>query len=484
MKYFDSQVWGTIALLVVGCSLDRYPSESDAGIPIADAAPSDGFVHLAVDASLRYQTLEGFGAAVAWYAETLAAFPADSPVYDVAFRDLGLDIIRFRNRYGRQDAGNSSDITAETQILQRATQSLGHAPKVLLSSWSPPGPLKGSGLENCTNDKTTCTLTKDANGRYVYDQFATYFVDALNYYTTVGIRPDYLSIQNEPDFVPNGWEGCYFSPTETTTYPGYDAALSAVHSAIAQQNPGLKIIGPENYSLANGALGNYLVTATRGLLYGAAHHLYQSNFWRAPDTYLASMTDAKTSAAALPLFETEFDTQGDGNLTGGFETAWVMHNALAVEGVSAFLYWSLVWGGGVGQTPGGLIWLAGGQYTIRDQYYAVRHFARFTDPGYTRVDAQSNSSDVRVSGYLAPDNSQLTLIILNTGLGDTQVKLDSTKNFTTEASEIYRTIYRTGDAGTSEYWSSLGSLDSNQPLLMPSHSVATLVLHTEISDAN
>src|ERR1039458_7182559 len=153
------------------------------------------------------------------------------------------------------------------------------------------------------------------------------------------------------------------------------------------------------------------------------------------------MTDANSVAAGLPLFETEFDTAGDGNVAGGFETAWVMHNALAVEGVSAFLYWGLVWGGRATQTPsGGLIWLVGNQYTLRDQYYSMRHFSLYTDPGYVRIDTQSSLPDVRASAYLAPDGSRLTLVVLNVGYTDAQVMIDSIAGFTSSQSEIYRTI--------------------------------------------
>ncbi len=488
MNFTERKIFGALALLAAGCSMDRYSSNPSGVTVNNDAAPSDGIAHLSIDADTHYQTLEGFGAAVAWYAESLAAFPSDSPIFDLAFRDLGLDMLRFRNRYGRQDQGSSSDITAEVTILQRATQSLGHLPKILLSSWSPPASLKASGFENCTNNdpnnKTDCTLAKDSSNNFVYDQFADYFVAALNYYATSGIHPDYLSIQNELNYVPNGWEGCYFEPTETNDFPGYDEALSAVRGALASVGNTPKIIGPEAYSLSNGALGSFVTDTTRPMLDGVAHHLYSSNYWRTPDSYLSQMMDANQTAAGLPLFETEFDTQNDGNVAGGFETAWVIHNALAVEGVSTFLYWGLVWGGKPGQTPSGsLLWLVGNQYTIRDQYYAMRHFARFTDPGYERVAAQSTSSDVRVSAYLAPDNSQLTVVMLNTGFNNAQVEIDAVNGFTQGTSELYRTTFVSGDGGTSETWNPLGSLNPNQPLPMPSHSVVTLVLHASASDA-
>ena len=489
MNLRKSLTIGALAMATASCSLDmsRYPSATKDTADSSQQIPSDGIAHLTIDTSKTYQTLEGFGAAVAWYAESLAAFPSDSPINDLAFRDLGLDILRFRNRYGRLDQNSSSDITAEATVLQRATQSLGRAPKVLLSSWSPPASLKASGRENCTssdpNNKANCTLARDASNNFVYDQFAAYIVSSLSYYAGAGIHPDFLSIQNEPNYVPNSWEGCYFQPSETSDFPGYDKALTAVSGALASLDTVPKMIGPEPISLSSGSLGAYVNDTARPLLYGLAHHLYSSNVWRAPDGYLAQMSDANTVAAGRPLFETEFDTQNDGNVAGGFETAWVMHNSLAIEGVSAFLYWGLVWGGRTGTTPsGGLIWLTGTAYTPRDQYYAVRHFARFTDPGYQRVDTQSSESDVRVSAYLAPDQQQLTIVVLNTGLVEAQVKLDS-MNYDAASSETYRTTFVTGDGGTSETWHDLGPFDTSQLFPMPSHSVATIVFHASAPDA-
>ena len=375
--------------------------------------------------------------------------------------------------------------------------SLGHAPKLLLSSWSPPGTLKASGVERChhsdPNNLTDCTLAKDATNNFVYSAFGQYWADSLGFYASSNIYPDYMSIQNEPGYIPNstsdnGWEACYFAASESNGFPGYDQALKAVRDALVSTSPLPKVVGPENQGISNGSPEAYLAAGNPpvlSMLDAVAHHLYQGNAWRTPDAYDPSMTALSSAAGSLPLLQTEFYPQNAGATEGGFETAWVIHNALVTEGASAFLYWDLTlfWNPSLPIPTGSLIVLKSTQFMLRDQYYSMRHFARFTDPGYVRVDAQSSNSDVRVSAYLAPDNSQLTVVILNTGSSNTQVTLDATNNFSVAQSEIYRTTFTTGDAGTSEYWNSLGSLDSNQPLTMPSRSVATLVLHSEAPDA-
>ncbi len=56
------------------------------------------------------------------------------------------------------------------------------------------------------------------------------------------------------------------------------------------------------------------------------------------------------AATTKPLWQTEFQTDEDKGIDGGFETAWLIHLSLAEEGVVAFLYWNLVW-----NFPGGLV---------------------------------------------------------------------------------------------------------------------------------
>ena len=58
-----------------------------------------------------------------------------------------------------------------------------------------------------------CTLAK-VNGGYNYAGFAQYWYDSLNAYAALGVRPDFISLQNEPDFTPNGYGGCRFDPAE------------------------------------------------------------------------------------------------------------------------------------------------------------------------------------------------------------------------------------------------------------------------------
>jgi glucuronoarabinoxylan endo-1,4-beta-xylanase len=416
----------------------------------------------------RHQTLEGFGASVAFYIE-LAVGPRGDAFYRTLFSDLGLDILRLRNRYGRSDS-HDSHLEQEEEIVKHATQALGHPPKILLSSWSPPGNLKANAAERC-NSNDDCTLRRDG-GRFVYAEFGDYWRDSLAYYATLGIVPEYVTLQNEVDFIPPSWEGCKFDPTETARYPGYDRALEAAHASLAALPSPPKILGPETLGVHVERVQKYAAAMNFDLVYGVAHHIYERGDdgiwdWRSPgpDSFVKPMLGAAGASHGKPIFQTEFSTDDDNGIDGGFETAWLIHDSLVEEGVVAFLWWDLVW-----QPPHGLVSVNGSRVTLRDQYYALRHYARFTDPGDVRIGARADSPDLRVSAFESPGGDRITAIVLNTGAHPLDVRLDP-GGFAGAPATIVRTTFRPGH---SEVWTDLsGSPAGVVPL--PPRSMATVV---------
>ena len=130
-----------------------------------------------------------------------------------------------------------------------------------------------------------------------------------------------------------------------------------------------------------------------------------------------------------------------------------------------FLYWDLVW-----KAPGGLVTLENHEATVRDQYYSVKHYARFTDPGYVRVGASSDTPELRASAFLSPNGRQLSVIALNTDMR-TLVANVELGEYANTACRVVRTVYR---PGRSEVWKELGELTQG-PLVMPGRSVVTAV---------
>ena len=442
------------------------------------AMPTGGPVEVTttLDTTTHYQTMVGFGAAIAFYANVLADRQVqDDDIYQVLFSDLGLDILRIGNWYQNQVEKGATATTAFSDqaavtIVQSATQALGHAPKILMSSWSPPSYLKSTG-----DTKNGGTLIKDGTS-YAYAQFAQWWVTSLGAYATKSIVPDYISIQNEPDFTAT-WESCRFDPTEGT-YAAYGSALDAVYTALASANLGStpQIVGPESSGISRNKVQGYLAQMPLGDITAIAHHLYNggdSAADPAPDSFATTMGGVTTAATAdaKPIFMTEFSP----NSPSMFNTAWMIHDAVAVEGVSAYVYWELAWPTG-GATPTALVTLEDPSkafttpkgYTINDLYYAVKHYSKWVDAGWVRVGAASTFPAVKVTAYESPDGANVTVVLLNTDAMDHVVTVDpGTFSFGTA------TAYRT--SGTAERTAPV-SITTPAVITMPSQSIATVVL--------
>ena len=431
----------------------------------AGAAPlAIGDATLTVEVSQRFQVLEGFGASVAWYGDWLTAHPRKREIYELMFRDLGLDILRLRNSY-RDEAGNFDPVAAE--LVAAATASLGHAPRVLLTSWSPPARLKANGKTDCSGE-SSCTLKRE-NGSFVYSDFAEYWRQALHAYAALGVQPTWISIQNEPDFIPSSWEGCRLDATEGA-YPSYQKALAAVRASLAGDQLQVGVLGPEVSGLKGEKVQSYASSLDLDLLDGVASHLYEGQSWRLPDSYLPEMHGLATQMGAKPIFQTEFSVPGG---EGAFETAWLIRNSLVELGASAYLHWDLIWTGDDGlisidnpqQIAG---WQTAKGYRIQDTYYSLKHFAAFTEPGDERVATTSAEPALASVAFRSEDGRRLTVVALNTAQQTYQLRVD-VPNGSYPSGDLYRT-------SATERCAAIGSVVAGQSFTMPPRSIATLVL--------
>jgi glucuronoarabinoxylan endo-1,4-beta-xylanase len=437
-------------------------------------------VSVSIDATVSHQTLVGFGAATAYQAYLLSGRTDD--IYDVLFVDSGLDILRVGNWYQNQSSSTTEDTpfsdSDTVQIVQKAAAARGGTPpKILMSAWTPPAYLKSNGVTRPPRDSSGATFpagTLIASGdSYAYAGYADWWVRALQAYAAEGVAPDYVSIQNEPDYYTPYWETCLFGASEGAsmngiTVAGYAQALNAVSGAIQSSNLASRpvLLGPETTGFRDNVVQRYLASLDLQQLGGIAHHLYGSTEDNPnPDWFNGGLSaiGGAAAAAGMPAFMTEYSP----NTPTMFDTAWLLNNALTLENASAYIYWELVWNA---MEPTGLVSIAGpspsSTYTINDTYYALKHFARWTDPGWVRVDATSSVSAVRASAFLSPDGGSLTLVLLNTGGKDHLVAVN-VGGFSYGGLAVYRS------AGDSER-TALVEPDSDGNVLLPPRSIATL----------
>ncbi|MHB8061889.1 MAG: dockerin type I domain-containing protein [Ruminiclostridium sp.] len=408
-----------------------------------------------VNINTTYQTLEGFGAAIAWYDGWVTSHPNKTELYKVMFADSGLDILRLRNQY--QHSQDDSSIDAE---IFKAGKQLNPSLKLLLCSWSPPSDLKRNGTMNGG------TLAKDSNG-FVYSKFADYWYNSLTAYAAKGLVPDYISIQNEPDYENTGWETCIFKPTEDSNYPSYGKALDAVYSRINSLSNKPKILAAEAAGIDSNLVQNYANAMDLSKVYGIAHHLYNGGDANNPDSFNSIFRSIAAAYPNKPRFQTEYD------YGTAFTTAQLINNSFVEEGVSGYFFWDLIWTND--QRP--LIhlddpnnqsgWSNPKGYSITDFYYTIQHYAKFTDPGYKRVEASCASSDIKITAFASPDSKKLTMILINKGSSESTINLNL-NGYSANSSAVYRTV-------GNEKFASKGSLSGNS-VTLPAQSVVTVAL--------
>jgi glucuronoarabinoxylan endo-1,4-beta-xylanase len=461
-----------LALTALGCGPSGEATSDNQPPP----APLQ--VNVALDAGTRYQVMQGFGGAVAFYVNWFSNHPAKADIANAVFSDLGIQLLRIGNWY--QNSGPTA-LGDTVHVVQAAHDALGRSDRPLLemSGWSPPASLKSNG-----NTNNGGTLATGSDGQYRYADYGQWWATSLSTYAAQGVVPDFVSIQNEPDFVSANWQTNLLSPMEDATHASYGKALDAVVAALQAQAQGAplpQLWGPEVSGVAGNRMQSYTSVLTDdelGELQGLAHHLYSGGTANQPGSFNSVMATLATTATGMdkPIFMTEYGPTAPDM----FDTAWLVHNSVTVEGVSGYIFWPLTWAPpAAGSPPAGLVttenpgnpsgWTTTNGWQINDIYYAIRHFSKWTDVGWQRVSATSDVPVVKVSAFISPDASQATLVLLNVDAAEHDVTL-APGSFSFTTSHVYRT------SGTTERTTDIGPLGSDSVVILPARAIATVTL--------
>jgi glucuronoarabinoxylan endo-1,4-beta-xylanase len=422
-----------------------------------------------VDVSTRYQTLVGFGASVGYAINAIAQHPQKAAIHKAMFTDLGMDVLRLRNRHGDVD----NDLTTSREVADAAATSLGHKPIIILTSWSPPASLKANAAITCGGNPDTCTLAKRSDGSFDYAGYGAYWRASLDAYAEVGIVPDYISLQNNPNWVPTAsspGEACRFLPTEgtatvsvngsdvTATYPGFAQAMAAVVGQLAGLASVPKIAAPDVTGILN--VADYVPYLDFSHVDAISHHLYGTDPAAVDGAALAALGQLGESYQR-PLFQTEMQSEG-------FETAVLMHDALAVEGASTYLQNDFVGAPDLSPNPTALIALAAESFTLQGPYHAMRHYSLHTDPGWVRVAATASVTNLLASAWTSPAGDAVTLVLVNVGFDpiDAQIQPGPQASM---SSQVTRTVF----AGV-ERSAELGAFSSDGILRVPGRAMVTV----------
>jgi glucuronoarabinoxylan endo-1,4-beta-xylanase len=408
-----------------------------------------------VDAGTRHQKIEGIGASGAFRTNEFLASKDRAKLYELLFKDLRLDIFRIRNTYDI----SGTDFNESVEMVKEAKAVVGQDMKIMISPWTPPASLKSNG-------SLIGGTLKKVDGSFAYAEYAQWWYDSLEAYAKAGIKADYITMQNEPDFEAK-YDACIFAPTESNELAGYNTACETVWQKLnAEMGADMpKMLDPESMGFTN--IESYIKELDNlSHTYGYAHHLYGcTGCAEEPDRYIPKMLRFKefnSQHGNKPVFQTEFEDKPD-TWTGAMNTAILMHNSLAVEEVAGYLYWDLFWSEG-----SGLVSITDPQrYVIMPAYYAFKHYSAFIDSDWQRVEASTDNKSVRVSAYISSDNKKLSIVLLNTEQ-DTDISLDlCLKGIDVCGGEIFR-------SSKNENCISVGSYKKGEPLKLSAYSITTV----------
>lgn len=451
------------------------------------------------------QPIFGFGGSQTYAGDALADFPNRDAVYRALFQDLKIDIFRLRNYNaypGEQDKFERVTRDFAQGALKWGGDSKtrgGKTPvRLMFTSWSPPPALKSNNRISGRSDGTdkgqpSGTLKKDGAGKYVYNEFADWWLDSLQKFKSLsGVYPTYIALQNELDFAAT-YEGCVFLPTEGTTsagiaLAGYDQALTTVSrrltTALGAQSP--KIVGPETFSLKTSPNDPNHVTKfidpasptgkeALSHLFGISFHIYGAGAVgdeavRNPQlfqTALNQVRDAyRTAGVDKPLFQTEY-LEGD-SLTA---VAGIINDTFTKGDASAYLVW--ISARGVAGPGYGLVYFnpADGSIERRDRFYAVKAFSEYVGEGWNRVEAQCDNPDLKLSAYIGPAKRDLVVVLINpTNRPQRTTITPDDSRFKNAKMDMHRSSE--GESG--ERWKDMGAFPSDGVISLLPRSVVTV----------
>ncbi len=416
--------------------------------------------NVAVEQSIEYQTIDGFGAH-----GSMDVWWSGGPFYNDAFLnlivdDLGLTINRNEYYPKPNEPGQWPKQIGWLQALKAKADASGEPIKFIAAYWTPPYWMK--------NPPVCCAQGNDA---YVlpeyYDDLGTYSVQTIQDYKDIGIDLYGLSLQNECNF-PEPYNSCVYFHNSTTNQ--YRDMLKVAGPIIHATWPNVKLYGVEHmlwpqqwdstsyeYDIINDPCANVQM----GIW--AVHGYGNDGMTPVPGAQeVVQWTAAwnRFGSTGRRLWMTE---------TSGYAETWAdsrqlaesIYAALRYGNISAWVWWQL----GSSGEPNPFELTSAGQPTKR--YYISKHYYRYVRPGAMRVSCSSNDPNVLVTAYKHLTKNTLTLVLINTADAARTINLSNSGYLVPDTLTIYRTT-------ASENCVNVGTVVPNGSFSMPASSVVTL----------
>jgi glucuronoarabinoxylan endo-1,4-beta-xylanase len=375
---------------IVACGKSEEPTPS----------PTISFRMLSIDPATTYQTIAGFGGANQMWGTQFPNAGDIKSAFGKDDTDLGLSIFRIRV------ASNPNEWPLIVSVAQEAKK---YDAKILASPWSPPSALKSNGSDIGGH-------LPEAN----HEAFADHLNNFIAYMASNNITIDAISIQNEPD-IQVSYESCDWSASQISNFLKNFGPL--IQDA--------QIAAPESFNF-NQAFTNFILNDAEASanLDIVAGHIYGGGLAPFPvaeskgkeiwmTEYLMNLNTGNAGAPAWTTYSNEAIWDETLQMLNTIHQA-MMHNWNAYIWWYLKRYYSFI-GDGTNGTLSGEILKRG---------YAFSHFSKFVRPGYVRIKAEFQQSNVLITAYqgegktvvvlLNPDVTSVTNISLKVA-GDTPV---------------------------------------------------------------
>ena len=352
------------------------------------------------------QTIDGFGASDAWFADDIAAHPQRGQIMDLLFKTsgtgAGLSILRQRVAPNPHPADGSYDWnhdnwTGSGWVAQQA-QARGVG-TVWASAWTAPKWMKTNG--------------KSSGGGFLladrYDDYADWlatWVERME--TQYGITYYAVSPQNEPGTKP--WESMEWTPDDYNVF-----LRDHLRPEFNARSLSTNVVAPEETNWDDVPLYADVFMAdpvTSSFVDIIGGHVYGGN------------PNSSYNGYGKPVWETEwsYDTSvEDDGISNGVRWAVNFWKLLVNAEVRAAHHWWLVNFNEDGKQQG-LINATATGYTTTKRLFTIGQFSRFVRPGWQRIDATSKPyGNVYIAAFRHPSNGQFALVAINEGTSDRAV---------------------------------------------------------------
>jgi len=455
---------------------------------------------ITVDASRRYQTIDGFGTCLAWWKDQ----PYDDPKFQAMYwRDLGASILRMEfhpnalTSNGKLDGppvALSDNIDANIKLFNfnaKGVKNFGMMAragkamkldefKLIGSLWTPPHWMKTGATINKNGQSCAGHLKMDPANLEQFARYIAAFVKGFE--QAYGVTVYAISIQNELRFKED-YNSCIYTPDE------YAAAFAAVAKEFARCGVTTKLMGPEDVGV--GEPGNASFIRNQMSFINALKK--NDDAWKALSIFCIHgyAGDGASPVAGVgenwakywsqikddgkPSWQTEISGQasnwkkeGKNGERGALSIALAANDALTDGNVSAWLYWQTAMD--KSGKPNAQSLTTGSDITSK-KYNVAKHFFRMIRPGAVRIDTTAvEGQAIHSSAFLHEKNQTIVIQLINMGSGDVSLALQIQNLSGVHALSAVRTT----ELETFEPTGKVQLENGMTKVLLPAHSIVTL----------